>query len=70
MKRVYPVIVDGIREKKLKKQDIADKLKISKGALYQKLQGRASFRVEEAIDLHEFYFPEIPIEELFEKKEV
>ena len=62
---VFPVLIGEIAKRKIKKADIAKNLGICDKALYNKLQGIASFTLEEALFLRNTYFPDKTVEEIF-----
>ena len=62
---VYPILVAEIAKRKIKKADIAKTLGICDKALYNKLNGLASFTLEEALLLRNEFFPDKTVEELF-----
>ena len=61
----FPVLVSEIASRKIKKADIAKTLRICDKALYNKLNGIASFTLEEALLLRDVFFPDKTVEELF-----
>ena len=66
---VYPILVAEIAKRKIKKADIAKTLGICDKALYNKLNGLASFTLEEALLLCNEFFPDKTVEELFARSE-
>jgi plasmid maintenance system antidote protein VapI len=51
------------------KKDVAETLKVRHATVYDKMNGKSSFTLDEAFKIRNTYFPELAIEYLFEKYE-
>ena len=56
-----------ITRKKLSREEIASGIGISTRSLYDKLNGKSKFNVEEAFTLQRIFFPDKDIDYLFEQ---
>ena len=67
--RGYSRLLIEIKNRGVRKKDIASYLGINRQALAFKLSGRrnARFTVEQAIQIKERFFPDMSVEELFKK---
>jgi len=65
---LYPVLEQEIRDRHIKKREIAESLYISQDSLSRKLRGTRGLSLDEAIAVHEWWFMDIPIEILFQKE--
>ena len=64
---VYPILEAKITEYGIKKKDIANAIGITPRALSLKLTGKVKFSFDEALTIKQTFFPDISIEELFDK---
>ncbi|MDY3791624.1 MAG: hypothetical protein SOZ56_03995 [Oscillospiraceae bacterium] len=64
---VYPVLEAEIARKGIKKKDISETIGIGARTLSLKLLGKSDFTLSEALVIHQNYFDDILIEELFKK---
>ena len=67
-KIVYPELEAQLAKKGCYKMQLAEMLGIVPRTLSNKLTGVSHFTIEEAIKIHDEWFSDIPIEELFRKK--
>lgn len=69
IERPYTRLLNEIGAREIKHKAIQKALGISKCSLSVKLHGKrnANFTLAQAIIIHEKFFPDIPIEELFKK---
>lgn len=67
MKSVFPVLSAKIAENGIKKNVIALHCGISDKTFRNKMCGKSSFTWDEASAIHKTFFPDIPIDDLFEK---
>ena len=65
---MYPTLRAEIARKGVKVSDISKKLKISRVALYNKMNGKTYWKVSEAIEIQAFLNADIPLEVLFAKE--
>ena len=63
----YPILEAKIAEHGIKKKDIAKALRITARALSSKFTRRVSFTLDEALTIKQMFFPDISVEELFDK---
>lgn len=63
----YAVILTLIKQRNIKHKAIQEYLGISKTMLSRKLHGKSAINVDEAIRIHNTFFPDISVEELFKK---
>lgn len=61
----YPVLSREIARRGIAKTDIAQSLNISNRALNNRLAGKVSFTVQEAIKIHDTFFPDVFFDYLF-----
>ena len=66
MKSIYPFLVGEIAKRGIKKKEIAESTEISYKAFYNKMLGKNDFSLTEAMTIQKNYFPEIPLETLFQ----
>ena len=66
----YPRLLREIGKRNIRQSELQQALNINRQALSMKLHGKrnAKFSVEQAITVKKQFFPDIPIEELFERK--
>ena len=64
----YSVLEEYALRSGVRKKDIADLLGISPKTLWNKLRGESDFTFGEAVQINSRYFPEVPIEQLFERE--
>lgn len=64
----YSVLEEYTLRSGVRKKDIADLLGISPKTLWNKLRGESDFTFGEAVRIKNRYFPEVPIEQLFERE--
>ena len=64
----YSVLKEYALRSGVRKKDIADLLGISPKTLWNKLRGESDFTFGEAVQIKSRYFPEVPIEQLFERE--
>ncbi len=67
-KYFYPVLESEICKKRITKRRIAEFLHLTQRSLSNKFGCKTNFSLEEAINIHEEFFPNVPIEELFRKE--
>ena len=65
MKVTYPFLIGEIAKKGIKKKAIAQSIGISSRSLSNKLTGQSHFSLPEAMTIQEEFFPNTPIETLF-----
>ena len=63
----YPILEAKIAEHGIKKKDIAKVLRITARALSSKFTRKVSFSLDEALTIKQTFFPDISVEELFDK---
>lgn len=56
-----------MKKRKVSNRDLMKALKISYQSISNKICGRTSFKVEEAIEIRNLFFPFMALEYLFEK---
>lgn len=56
-----------MRKRKISNRDLMKALKISYQSVSNKICGRTSFKIEEAIEIRNLFFPSMALEYLFEK---
>lgn len=61
----YSNLVGEIAKRKIKKYTIAQALKLHNNSFRNKLYGKTSFSVDEAIQIQEKFFPDLEIKYLF-----
>lgn len=64
----YPFLEYEIKRKGVKKKAMAQVLGVDEGTLWHKTCGKRSFTVEQAIFIQKTWFPETPIEVLFQHR--
>ena len=64
----YPFLEYEIKRKGIKKKAMAQALGVDEGTLWHKTCGKRSFTVEQAIFIQKTWFPETPIEVLFQHR--
>lgn len=64
----YPVLESEIKRKGIKKKAMAQALGVGEVTLWYKTCGKRSFTVEQAIFIQKTWFPEMPIEVLFQHR--
>jgi hypothetical protein len=67
MNTVYPVLTGAIATKGLKKVAIANTLGITAKTFLNKLSGKSCLSLPQAQQIRNTYFPEMPLEKLFER---
>lgn len=70
MKTVYPELVAAMAKAGVKRIEIAAELRITPRTLYSKLAGESDFTLSEADVIHSRFFPTIPKDELFARRDV
>jgi len=68
MKRVYPNLEAEMARIGIKGKDLAKVLKVRDATIYDKLNGKFSFTLDEAMKIKKTFFPNHSIEYLFLKK--
>lgn len=63
---IYPMLEAKITEHGIKKKDIANAIVITPRTLSLKLTGKVKFSFDEALVIKQKFFPNVPIEKLFE----
>lgn len=66
---VYPVLEVEIFKRRIIMKDMAERIGINPGAFRERLNGKRSFKLEEALAIQKIWFPDIPIQELFRYNE-
>ena len=61
----YPTLVGEMAKRRIKKKDICELLGISQKTLWNKIEGRSEFTLEEVKLVRKTYFDDMTIEELF-----
>lgn len=56
-------------KRNIKTEDIANELKIHRNSASNKINGKTSFSIEEAVRIKEKYFPDLSLKYLFAKQE-
>ena len=64
----YPYLENEIKRKGIKKKIMAQVLGVDEVTIWHKIQGKRSFTVEQAIFIQKTWFPETPIEVLFQHR--
>lgn len=64
---VYPNLVSEIAKRDIKRKKIAEALNISYKAFSNKMRGVAPFTFDEALIIHESFFPELDMKFLFKR---
>ena len=64
---VYPNLVSEIAKRDIKRKKIAEALNISYKAFSNKMRGVAPFTSDEALIIHESFFPELDMKFLFKR---
>ena len=64
----YPILETKIKCKRIKKKTMAQALGVDEVTLWHKTCGKRSFTVEQAIFIQKTWFPETPIEVLFQHR--
>lgn len=64
----YCVLEEYARRGGVKKKDIAQLLGVSPKTIWNKLRGANDFTFGEAVKIKNRFFPEVPIEQLFERE--
>ncbi len=62
---MYPNLIKALKEKHIKREEVAELLSISQSTLSCKINGKSDFRVYETKLIKETYFPELKIDFLF-----
>ncbi|MDE7094433.1 MAG: hypothetical protein K2O52_05940 [Oscillospiraceae bacterium] len=65
---MFPVLEHEIKARRIKKKEISKLLGVQPRTFSKKLNGEILFSLDEAIKIHENWFENIPIEKLFQKK--
>lgn len=65
----YCVLDEYARRSGVKKKDIAQLLGVSGKTLWNKLRGASDFTFGEAAKIKNRFFPDVPIEQLFERED-
>ena len=65
---LYPVLEKAIKERKIRKKEIAAFIGIQQRTLSHKLNGRLGFSLDEAVTIQAAFFEDIPVSELFRKR--
>ena len=61
----YPTLLGEMAKRRIKKKDICELLGISQKTLWNKIESRSEFTLEEAKLVRKAYFEDMSIEELF-----
>ena len=61
----YPALEAAIAEKGIKKKDIAECLGIDNQQLSRKINGEREFKISQALKIHNAFFPDTNMAELF-----
>ena len=61
----YPALEAAIAEKGIKKKEIAECLGIDSQQLSKKINGEREFKISQALKIHNAFFPDINMAELF-----
>lgn len=64
----YCVLEEYARRRGVMKKDIAQLLGVSPKTIWNKLRGANDFTFGEAVKIKNRFFPEVPIEQLFERE--
>lgn len=56
-----------MKKRKVSNRDLMKALKISYQSISNKICGRTSFKIEEAVEIRDLFFPFMALEYLFEK---
>lgn len=63
--KIYPLLEKAMKEKGIKRKDLAKLLKVRYATIIDKLKGRSAFTYDEALKIKDTFFHEYDIEELF-----
>ena len=64
---MYPNLEAELKRKGLKRIDLAQHLDMALSTLADKMQGKSTFSVQNAVDIKKFLNLKMPLEELFEE---
>ena len=67
-KSIYPVLKILISEKGYSQKEIAQSVDMHPRTFCEKLKGKYSFSLDEAIDIKEKFFPDVSMDYLYSKK--
>lgn len=56
-----------MKKRKVSNRDLMEALKLSYQSISNKICGRTSFKIEEAVEIRDLFFPFMALEYLFEK---
>lgn len=62
---LYPNLVSCMAVREISQKDIAAVIGVSTRSLYKKMNGKTSFKFQEAEKIQASFFPDIPILDLF-----
>ena len=66
-RRQYPVLEQKMREQKIKRPDIGRLIGKGQNALCDRMSGKRSFTLQEAVLIRDTFFPEWTVDELFKQ---
>jgi len=70
MKKVYPNLEAEMARKGLKRKDLADVLNVRTATIYDKLNGKYPFTLNEAMKIRDNLFPDLTVDYLFSSEAV
>lgn len=66
---MYPELVGEMAKRNITQRQVAAKLNISVRSFYNRLTGRAEFTWPEVLQIHDVYFPDLDLKDLFRKRD-
>ena len=69
MRAIYPILTGEIAKRGIKKCVLAEGAGMSGRALQNKMTGKTQFSLPEAVAIRNRFFPDLTIENLFQKEE-
>lgn len=65
---MYPMLESLIAERNIRLSEICKALEIDAKTLWNKRRGKTDFTLSEALKIQSVFFPDIPLEELFQRE--
>lgn len=68
MNKAFPNLEAEMARLGIQRKDLAEKLDVRQATISDKLNGKFSFTLDEALQVKEEFFPNLPLEYLFSKE--
>lgn len=65
---MYPNLERELRQRGIAKKELAHLLEVREATVYDKLQGRFEFKLKEAMQIRDHFFPGVILEYLFSRE--